>query len=49
MHTSLDKLTRMRAGGDELQRLSRELENMASDPEMKMVAEEVGPFEPPKR
>ena len=39
--TSLDALTKMMAGGEELERLSRELEKMASDPEMKMVAKEL--------
>ncbi len=31
----------MMAGGEELERLSRELEKMASDPEVKMVAKEL--------
>ncbi len=39
--TSLDELTKMMAGGEELERLSRELEKMASDPELKMVAREL--------
>ena len=39
--TSLAGLTKMMAGGDELERLSRELEAMASEPEMKQVAIEL--------
>ena len=39
--TSLDELTKMMAGGEELERLSRELEKMASDPEVKTVAKEL--------
>jgi simple sugar transport system ATP-binding protein len=39
--TSLDELTKMMAGGEELERLSRELEKMAEGPEMKQVAQEI--------
>lgn len=39
--TSLADLTRMMAGGEELERLSQELEAMASEPEMKQVALEL--------
>jgi simple sugar transport system ATP-binding protein len=39
--TSLDELTKMMAGGEELERLSKELENMAVGPEMKQVAQEI--------
>jgi simple sugar transport system ATP-binding protein len=39
--TSLDELTKMMAGGDELERLSKELENMAVGAEMKQVAQEI--------
>jgi simple sugar transport system ATP-binding protein len=39
--TSLDELTKMMAGGEELERLSKELEKMASDPEMKQVARQL--------
>ena len=39
--TSLDALTKMMAGGEELERLSNELEKMASDPEMKHVAQQM--------
>jgi type II secretory pathway component PulF len=36
--TSLAALTQMMAGGEELERLSRELEKMATDPETTQVA-----------
>jgi len=39
--TSLDELTKMMAGGDELERLSKELEKMSADPGLKQVAEEL--------
>jgi simple sugar transport system ATP-binding protein len=39
--TSLDELTKMMAGGEELERLSKELEKMAADPEMKQVAQQM--------
>ena len=39
--TTLDALTRMMAGGEELERLSQELEKMSADPEMKQVAEQL--------
>jgi simple sugar transport system ATP-binding protein len=39
--TSLDELTKMMAGGEELERLSKELEKMATDPEMKQVAQQM--------
>ncbi len=39
--TSLDGLTKMMAGGEELERLSKELEKMASDPQMTNVAREL--------
>jgi simple sugar transport system ATP-binding protein len=39
--TSLDELTKMMAGGEELERLSKELEKMAVDPEMKQVAQQM--------
>lgn len=39
--TSLDQLTKMMAGGEELERLSKELEKMATDGEMKQVAREL--------
>ena len=39
--TSLDELTKMMAGGEELERLSKELENMAAGAEMKQVAQEI--------
>ncbi|MEO8745166.1 MAG: ATP-binding cassette domain-containing protein [Candidatus Dormiibacterota bacterium] len=39
--TSLAELTQMMAGGEELERLSQELEKMTSDPEMKQVAAEM--------
>jgi simple sugar transport system ATP-binding protein len=39
--TSLDELTKMMAGGEELERLSRELEKMAADPELKQVAQQM--------
>ena len=39
--TTLDALTRMMAGGEELERLSEELEKMSADPEMKQVAEQL--------
>jgi simple sugar transport system ATP-binding protein len=39
--TSLDELTKMMAGGEELERLSKELEKMAVDPEMKQVARQM--------
>lgn len=39
--TSLDALTKMMAGGEELERLSKELEKMATDAEMKGVAQEM--------
>ena len=39
--TSLDQLTKMMAGGEELERLSKELEKMAADPEMKQVARQM--------
>jgi len=39
--TSLDELTKMMAGGEELERLSRELEKLAADPELKQVAREL--------
>jgi simple sugar transport system ATP-binding protein len=39
--TSLDELTKMMAGGEELERLSEELEKMAADPEMKQVAQQM--------
>jgi len=39
--TSLEELTKMMAGGEELERLSKELERMAADPEMKQVAREL--------
>jgi simple sugar transport system ATP-binding protein len=41
VETSLDELTKMMAGGEELERLSKELENMAVGPEMKQVAQEI--------
>ena len=39
--TSLAELTQMMAGGEELERLSKELEKMTSDPQMKQVAQEM--------
>jgi simple sugar transport system ATP-binding protein len=39
--TSLDELTKMMAGGEELERLSQELEKMAADPELKQVAQQM--------
>jgi simple sugar transport system ATP-binding protein len=39
--TSLEELTKMMAGGEELERLSKELEKMAVDPEMKQVARQM--------
>jgi simple sugar transport system ATP-binding protein len=39
--TSLDQLTKMMAGGEELERLSKELEQMATDTETKEVAREL--------
>jgi len=39
--TSLDELTKMMAGGEELERLSKELEKLTADPEMKQVAREL--------
>ena len=39
--TSLDELTKMMAGGEELERLSKELEKMAVDPEMRQVAQQM--------
>jgi hypothetical protein len=39
--TSLDELTKMMAGGEELERLSKELEKMATDGQMKQVAREL--------
>ena len=38
--TTLAELTRMMAGGEELERLSKELEKMATDVEMKQVAQQ---------
>ncbi|TMB46989.1 MAG: sugar ABC transporter ATP-binding protein, partial [Chloroflexi bacterium] len=38
--TTLDELTKMMAGGEELERLSKELEKMATNSEMKQVARE---------
>jgi simple sugar transport system ATP-binding protein len=37
--TSLEQLTSMMAGGEELEQLSHELQNMAADPELAAVAE----------
>jgi simple sugar transport system ATP-binding protein len=39
--TSLAELTKMMAGGEELERLSKELQNMAADTEMKQVGREM--------
>jgi len=39
--TSLDQLTKMMAGGEELERLSKELEQMATDTETREVAREL--------
>jgi simple sugar transport system ATP-binding protein len=39
--TSLEGLTKMMAGGEELERLSKELEKMAADPQMANVAQEL--------
>jgi len=39
--TSLDELTKMMAGGEELERLSMELEKLAADPGLKQVAREL--------
>jgi simple sugar transport system ATP-binding protein len=39
--TSLEELTKMMAGGEELERLSKELEKMATDSEMKQVAQQL--------
>ena len=39
--TSLAELTQMMAGGEELERLSKELQNMAADTEMKQVGREM--------
>jgi simple sugar transport system ATP-binding protein len=39
--TSLERLTKMMAGGEELERLSKELEKMATDSEMKQIAREM--------
>jgi simple sugar transport system ATP-binding protein len=39
--TTLDELTKMMAGGEELERLSKELEKMATNSEMKQVAREL--------
>jgi simple sugar transport system ATP-binding protein len=39
--TSLDALTKMMAGGEELERLSKELEKMAVSPELEQVAQEI--------
>ena len=39
--TSLDQLTTMMAGGEELEQLSHELQGIASDPEMAQVAKEL--------
>jgi len=39
--TSLDELTRMMAGGEELERLSEELQKLAAEPELKEVAREL--------
>jgi simple sugar transport system ATP-binding protein len=39
--TTLAELTQMMAGGEELERLSKELEKMAVGPEMKLVAQEI--------
>ena len=39
--TSLDELTKMMAGGEELERLSRELQKMASDAGLQQVAREL--------
>jgi simple sugar transport system ATP-binding protein len=51
--TSLAALTQMMAGGEELERLSRELEKMATDPETTQLAHEVADElnrpEPPDR
>jgi simple sugar transport system ATP-binding protein len=39
--TTLDQLTTMMAGGAELEQLSHELENLATDPKMEQVAKEL--------
>src|SRR3989475_12810646 len=39
--TSLAELTQMMAGGEELERLSKELEKMATEPELEQVAREL--------
>ena len=39
--TSLAELTQMMAGGEELERLSKELQNMAADTEVKQVGKEM--------
>src|SRR5712664_4154186 len=39
--TTLAELTQMMAGGEELERLSKELENMATEPELEQVAREL--------
>jgi simple sugar transport system ATP-binding protein len=39
--TTLAELTQMMAGGEELERLSKELETMATEPELEQVAREL--------
>jgi simple sugar transport system ATP-binding protein len=39
--TSLDQLTTMMAGGEELEQLSQELQSIAGDPEIAQVAKEL--------